>query len=436
MRRLLLAVLLLLPAVPASAALLTDTTGTQYSTDRVTVPMTFPVAGGATSYSDTFLVCRSGCARKHMGQDLMGPKMTPLVAAFNGTVTSLKRETRVGDGNYLVITGDNGWSAMYLHVNNDTPGTDDGRGTASYAFPKGIEVGTRVLAGQLVAWRGDSGNAESTGPHLHFELRKGNGWSGVAYDAFWSLRAAPHLAKPLASGPHPDGTLLRSPAGQLLLQVAGTKRPVSPGVLAANGLNPVNAITISAKELRLLPTLPPLPLRDGALVSDPDGGVWRVVSGTRYPVTPVAGQRVVPVSATDLAPLTVVEAPLVPTTGTLVRWQGLTYVVGSDTTLHLVDRFVLASWGWTAADVVDLALPAPEALPTVGDPLPLREGTLVVSSGIGAGVVSNGVLRRLWDGAETAAYGYTGKPRLNVPPALVKGLPVGEIAGPRSSWGR
>lgn len=431
MRRLLLAALLLLPVVPASAAILTDTTGTRYSTDRVTVPMTFPVAGGVTSYSDTFLTCRSGCTRKHMGQDLMGAKMTPLVAAFTGTITSLQRESRVGQGNYLVITGDNGWSAMYLHVNNDTPGTDDGRGTAKYAFPRGIEVGTRVLAGQLVAWRGDSGNAESTGPHLHFELRKGAGWSGVAYDAYFSLRAAPRVAKPLPSGPHPDGSLLTSPTGQLLLQDDGTQRVVTPGVAAANGLNPAAALRVSAAELRLLRAAPPLPLRDGALVSDPDGAVWRVAAGTRYAVAPAAGQRVVPVAASDLTGLPVVEAPVGPTVGMLVRWQGSTYRVG-DQGLQLVDGFVMASWGWTAADVVDLLLPTPEVEPVLDVPLGLRDGTLVAATGYGTGVVSHGYLRRLWDGAEMAAYGYTGRPRLAVPPRLVSGLVSGEIAGPRA----
>src|SRR3954469_6820279 len=92
---------------PAHAATGVDSTGTVYSTDRVVVPITFPVLG-ATSYSDTFLTCRSGCTRKHMGQDLMGAKMSPLVAACTGTVVTLKRETHVGDGNYLGIACDTG----------------------------------------------------------------------------------------------------------------------------------------------------------------------------------------------------------------------------------------------------------------------------------------------------------------------------------------
>src|SRR5687767_1010889 len=113
-------------ASPALGALATDTTGTQYDvTARVVVPMVFPIAGpaSATRYSDNWLACRSGCTRKHMGQDLMGPKMTPLVAPFDGVVTSVKREAAPGGGgNYVVIAADRGpaagWSAIFIHVNN------------------------------------------------------------------------------------------------------------------------------------------------------------------------------------------------------------------------------------------------------------------------------------------------------------------------------
>jgi hypothetical protein len=427
-------------AVPSSAGTAVDTTGTVYSTDRVVVAMTFPVAG-PVSMSDTYLTCRSGCARKHMGQDLMGVKMTPLVATFNGTVSSLKRETSPGSGNYLVINGDNGWSAFYLHVNNDTPGTDDGRGTAQWAFPKGIEVGTRVMAGQLVAWRGDSGNAESTGPHLHFELRKGAGWGGTVYNAYPSLVAARRLSVPLPSGPHPDRSLLKSSTGAIFMTDGALKRPVSAGVLAANGLSAASALTPTAAEFLLYKTGPALALRDGALVSDPAGAAWRVLGRTRYGVTPVPGQHVVPVATADLAGLTEVDAPTGPTAGMLVRTEGRVYAVDADGVLHQVTSYTMASWGWSNADVVDLAAPEvpvdgvpvgsePPVRPVVGDPLGLRDASLVNIGGVGAAVVSGGVVRRLWDAREIVAYGYTGKPRMNVPATLVTSLPVGEIAGP------
>ena len=428
--RLLVAATVLVGAAPAVAMTAYDTTGTAYSTDRVVVPLVFPVVG-PTSFTDTFLACRSGCSRKHMGQDLMGPKMSPLVAACTGTVASLKREQAVGGGNYLALACDRGpaagWSAIYIHVNNDRPGTDDGLGTAAFAFPKGVEVGTRVLAGQLLGWRGDSGDAESTGPHLHFELRKGVGWSGTVYNAYPSLLAARRLAAPTSSGPHPDHSLLRSSTGALFVTDGSLKRPVSAGVLAANGLSAAQAIPATAAEFLLYQTGAPLGLRDGALVSETAGGVWRVLGTTRFAVVPVAGQRVLPVAAADLAGLTVVEAPAtVLTAGVLVRTLGKVFVVSQDGVLLPLTSYVMASWGWTNADVVDL----PSDLQVqVGEPLELRDGTLVNVGGSGPGVVSGTTLRRLWDTREIAAYGYAGIARLNVPAALVAGLQIGEIAG-------
>lgn len=197
-----------------------------------------------------------------------------------------------------------GWSVSYLHVNNDTPGTDDGKGTSRHAFPSGIAQGVRVLAGQLVGWRGDSGNAESTGAHLHVELRKGTGWGGTVYNIFPSLQAAKRLAAPLPSGPHPDGTLIRTPQRDLFLVNNLEKRLVTPGVVAANRLSAANAIDVAAGEVARYLTQAPLWPRDGALLRDPAGAVWRVLGTTRYAVKPAAGQRVTAVPARGGSSLT------------------------------------------------------------------------------------------------------------------------------------
>ena len=55
------------------------------SSDLVTVPLIFPVCG-KVSYEDSFLASRGGGSRRHHGQDLMAPKMRPLVAVFDGTI--------------------------------------------------------------------------------------------------------------------------------------------------------------------------------------------------------------------------------------------------------------------------------------------------------------------------------------------------------------
>lgn len=149
----------------------------------VTVPLVFPVLG-RTSWEDSFLAARSG-RRRHHGQDLMTPKMTKLVACFDGTV----RVSQNGlGGNALYVFGANGWYAYYAHINNDTPGTNDGKGTAKYAFAPGITTGTKVRAGQFIAYSGNSGNAETTAPHLHFELHNG----GAVFNADPSLAKAEH----------------------------------------------------------------------------------------------------------------------------------------------------------------------------------------------------------------------------------------------------
>ena len=277
-------------ASPASA-LVDPGTGYNYEITPTTVPIVYPVLG-RTSVSDNFLACRSGCSRMHMGQDVMGAKMLPVVAAFNGTVTQIKREAPgSGGGNYLVLTADerdraHGWTAHYVHVNNDTPGTDDGLGTADWAFPRGIEVGTKVLAGQLIAWNGDSGNAETTGPHIHFELRKTtpdgrSGWAGTVYNAFPSLQAARRLTVPRPSGPHPDGSLIRRPDGALFVLEAGTKRLVTSTMLPAVNRSAADAVPVTNAEAVYYPTALPVGPRDGAVVRDPRGTTWLVAGGTR-----------------------------------------------------------------------------------------------------------------------------------------------------------
>jgi uncharacterized protein YkwD len=133
-------------------------------------PLVFPVLKGA-KWSNTFGAPRTG--HTHQGQDLLAPKMRPLVACFSGTVQlSLVTSGKSSSGNSICLTGDNGWEAMYYHLNCDTPGTRDGHGGARYAFAPGLKSGDHVRAGQFIGYVGDSGNARGGPTHCHFELRK------------------------------------------------------------------------------------------------------------------------------------------------------------------------------------------------------------------------------------------------------------------------
>ena len=132
----------------------------------------FPVKE-VVNFSDDFGDARSG-GRLHEANDLMAPKMTHILAARGGRVISAPT-TEPSYGYVLSILGDDGYTYNYLHINNDTPGTDDGLGGIENAYAPGISRGVTVTQGQHIAYVGDSGNAESTAPHLHFEIRLPDG---------------------------------------------------------------------------------------------------------------------------------------------------------------------------------------------------------------------------------------------------------------------
>ena len=130
--------------------------------------LTFPVIGGAR-FTNDWHSARDGGARLHAGNDLLSKKLVPVVAVADGTVAWVRAKLG-GECCYLAIAHESqgiAYESWYVHLNNDTPGTDDGKGIG---IAKGIKSGTRVEAGQLIGWVGDSGNAEGTTPHLHFEL--------------------------------------------------------------------------------------------------------------------------------------------------------------------------------------------------------------------------------------------------------------------------
>ncbi len=181
---------LLLSAVTAVVLLGVIAPPTPAAAADIVKPIVFPVDGNVT-YTDTFGAPRTG--HTHEGQDLMGQKMMRLVSAVDGTVHRLVFNNASTGGNSITIKGADGWTYHYLHVNNDTPGTDDGLATRDQAFPTNIVVGARVAKGQLIAYMGDSGNAESAGAHLHFEIREPplpGAYTGAPINPYASLQAA------------------------------------------------------------------------------------------------------------------------------------------------------------------------------------------------------------------------------------------------------
>ena len=124
----------------------------------------FPGSAFVDSWGDP----RSG-GRTHKGVDMFGPYGAPLYAVARGTVT--------------IVNGGLGGKALWLH-------SDTGVGYY-YAHLSGWAVSEddRVTPGQVVAYNGDSGNAEGGPPHLHLQLHP-SGKGTPAYNPYPTIRAA------------------------------------------------------------------------------------------------------------------------------------------------------------------------------------------------------------------------------------------------------
>jgi murein DD-endopeptidase MepM/ murein hydrolase activator NlpD len=128
----------------------------------------FPHVGAASNFWDSWGSRRSG-GRRHKGVDILGQRGAPVVAVADGVVVEMGKSRQSGYFIRIQHTGD--WMTVMMHLNNDTFGTDDGEGGTWSAFYPTLMVGDPVTAGQPVGYIGDSGNAEDTTPHTHFELR-------------------------------------------------------------------------------------------------------------------------------------------------------------------------------------------------------------------------------------------------------------------------
>jgi murein DD-endopeptidase MepM/ murein hydrolase activator NlpD len=117
-------------------------------------PAVCPV-GPVHSFTDTWHAARSG-GRQHQGTDVFAPHGSPAYAVVDGVVDKWSGGGLGGIA--LWLRGDDGTRYYYAH------------NSANVA-----PVGARVRAGELIAYVGKTGNAETTPPHVHFEAHPGGG---------------------------------------------------------------------------------------------------------------------------------------------------------------------------------------------------------------------------------------------------------------------
>jgi len=131
----------------------------------------FPVEPSAVQFRDSWGDRRPG-GRRHQGTDILSRRGTEVLAIADGVVTKMALSD--SSGYYIRIDHGNGWVSSYLHLNNDIVGTDNGEGGTWTAFYATLMEGQKVSAGDVIGYVGDSGNAEHTTPHLHFEIKQGD----------------------------------------------------------------------------------------------------------------------------------------------------------------------------------------------------------------------------------------------------------------------
>lgn len=90
----------------------------------------------------------------HNGVDIAAPKGTGIYAAADGKVIVAESAPKT-HGNHIVLQHENDFQTFYSHCETLL-----------------VQAGQSVKAGELIARVGNTGR--STGPHLHFEIRKNN----------------------------------------------------------------------------------------------------------------------------------------------------------------------------------------------------------------------------------------------------------------------
>lgn len=117
----------------------------------------FPVAGTRASIGSYWGADRDGGKRRHEGIDIFAPKRTPVVAATNGYVTGVK-DGGIGGKTVWMRAEGKSISLYYAHLDQQL-----------------VREGQRVQRGDTIGLVGNTGNAKSTPPHLHFGIYTYNG---------------------------------------------------------------------------------------------------------------------------------------------------------------------------------------------------------------------------------------------------------------------
>jgi hypothetical protein len=233
---------------------------------KITPPLalrhyTFPVLSPA-DYVDSYGAFRSDVSGNwHHGDDIFAPLGTPVVAVATGTINRVGWEP-VG-GWRLWLRDSAGDEFYYAHLAGYTPADLHSN---------------RVSAGEVIGFIGNTGDAFTTSPHLHFEIHPRSllhlGYDGAvdptSYLDHWTHLAHVHVPRPV----HPQlptNPPLRSEARYVFRELLAARHLIRrapnpntrPHIHIPSGANaaPLNRIAASAAPIlsgRHPSSLPPL----------------------------------------------------------------------------------------------------------------------------------------------------------------------------------
>lgn len=116
-------------------------------------PLSFPVAGLThRSIGSIWGDEHDGGRRSHEGVDIFAPRGTPVIAPTDGTV-KMAEEKDIGGKVVWLADAKRSQNLYFAHLNDWN-----------------VKKGDRVKAGDTLGFVGNTGNARTTTPHLHFGI--------------------------------------------------------------------------------------------------------------------------------------------------------------------------------------------------------------------------------------------------------------------------
>ena len=176
--------------------------GGRYSVTIRSVPaMSFPVQDHGMNHVWSFFGDgRDGGTRVHEGIDVFAPRGTPVLSSVHGIVRNVGTRDRGG----LVVSirdEERGLILYYAHLEEQL-----------------TQRGARVAPGDIIGTVGNSGNAITTPPHLHFGIYE-TGWRAVDP---WNFLEELETEPPVVAGnPEKIGGASRVTVGEVPLVTAG-----------------------------------------------------------------------------------------------------------------------------------------------------------------------------------------------------------------------